>query len=69
MMSEAAVGDDKPGFWTKILLIFPMKWGVGTCSLWLLEQMGFFSTFELDQLGITHLTWAQRAGISLIITP
>ena len=69
MVMDNDAENEKPGFWMKLLVVFPIKWGVGTISLWLLEEIGFFNTFGIDQLGISHLTWAQRAGIALLITP
>lgn len=54
-------------WWERIFILFPAKWLISVGGLWLLEQVGWFTTFEIDQLGISHFTWAQRFGIALLL--
>lgn len=63
------VDKSEPPLWARAFVIFPAKWVIGAVSLWVLEEVGWFTTFGIEQLGVSHLTWAQRFGIALLMVP
>ena len=48
-------------------LRFIITWTWAATFAWFFEWIGDFHLFELDTIGLAHLTWPQRFGVALLL--